>query len=119
MTRKQAVQAAFMALLLATSAGASECRAVEITQYFPVAVAGGPCPRPEWGWKIKYELRPAGTHNYGGSAVLECQRIAFMRGYQPSGEEDWLNILNRLVMAEMYVPYYGPREIWDITGYFF
>ena len=42
-----------------------------------------------------------------------------MRGHTPSGEEDWINVLDRLAMAEMYVPYYVGLEIWDITGFSF
>jgi hypothetical protein len=117
--RSTTLLACLGALLLWPAIDVRQCVAGEITQYFPAAAAGETAPRPESGWRIKYEILAAGTHNYGGSAVWEFQSVEFMRGYKPSGEEDWIKILNNLVLAEMYVPYYNGMEIWDITGYFF
>jgi len=106
----------FLSLL---SAGAPNSVAAEVTQYFPAVPPGTPPPRPETGWRIKYEILPSRTHNYGGSAVWEIQSVEFMRGYKLTGEQDWIKILNNLVLAEVYVPYYDGTEIWDIGGHVF
>lgn len=90
-----------------------------ITQYFPAAAAGQPQPAPESGWRIHWNVLKTGSHGYGGSAVLEFDRIEFMRGYADDGSEDWHTVLTNLAMAEMYVPYNDGEEIWDITGYSF
>ncbi len=102
-----------------TLAGISgEGLASEITQYFPAPVGGASAPKPETGWRIKYEILPARGNSYGNSAVWEFQSIEFMRGYTPSGEEDWIKVLNNLALGEMYVPYNDGREIFDISGTF-
>jgi Cu2+-containing amine oxidase len=88
----------------------------ELVQYFPAVPDGNPAPRPESGWKISWLVRQPGTHDYGGSAVWELRDIRFMRGYNADGSEDWVNVLNRLAMAEMYVPYHEGTYFLDISG---
>ena len=93
--------------------------AASLKKTFP-AVPPGNAPVPaETGWKIEWEVLEAGTHDYGGSAVMEISKAEFMRGYKPDGSEDWVVVLDNLAMAEMYVPYNDGREIFDITGYSF
>jgi len=92
--------------------------ATEVTQFFPAVAPGQTPPQPESGWRIKYEILPAGSHTYGSSAVWELQSVEFMRGYK-SGQPDWIRILDNLVLAEMYVPYYDGTEIFDIGGSYF
>jgi hypothetical protein len=103
--------------------------AAELTQYFPVAPPGQPAPPRESGWKITWQILPQGRivnqtlvekHPYGGSAVWEIQSVDFMRGHKPDGNEDWVRILDRLAMAEMYVAYHNNEtEFWDITQFTF
>ena len=114
------------ALLLLAVAGLSlvcaqdRATAAELTQYFPAVPAGQQAPTPRCGWKIRWQVLERGTHNYGGSAVLEIQSVEFMKGYKADGSEDWIKVLNNLAMAEMYVPYHdGSTEFFDITGFSF
>jgi primary-amine oxidase len=88
----------------------------ELTQYFPAVPEGKPAPRPESGWKIGWIVRQPKTHDYGGSAVWELRDIRFMKGYNADGSEDWVTVLNRLAMAEMYVPYHEGTYFLDISG---
>lgn len=99
--------------------------AEELTQYFPAAPAGRPAARRESGWKITWQVLEAAkgdlaTHGYGGSAVWEIRSVDFMRGYKADGSEDWVRVLNKLAMAEMYVPYHNNKtEFFDIAGFKF
>lgn len=97
-----------------------DARAGEITQYFPVDADGSVSTNPESGWRLKWEVLERDTHSYGGSAVLEIQSVEFMKGYKDDGSEDWIKILNNLVLAEMYVPYNdGSTAFYDISGFNF
>jgi Copper amine oxidase, enzyme domain len=94
----------------------------EIVQYFPASPDGQPSPRPESGWRITYSiLKPSSIGNcigveqdYGCAEVLELQGVEFMRGYKPSGEEDWIRVLNRLALAELVVVYNSGFTMWDV-----
>ena len=97
-------------------AGATPAAAGELTQYFPAVPDGQPAPRAESGWKISWLVRQPGTHDYGGSAVWELRDVRFMKGYNADGSEDWVTVLNRLAMAEMYVPYHEGTYFLDISG---
>jgi len=90
--------------------------AQQLTQYFPAVPDGQPAPRAESGWKISWLVRQPGTHDYGGSAVWELRDIRFMKGYHADGSEDWVTVLNRLAMAEMYVPYHEGTYFLDVSG---
>lgn len=105
--------------LLGFIASATVASAGSITRFFPAAPPGQAQPAAETGWRIQWNVLSAGNHGYGGSAVLEFERIEFMRGYRDDGSEDWHTLLTNLAMAEMYVPYNDGSEIWDITGFFF
>jgi hypothetical protein len=101
----------------ALAAGAAmPAGAGELTQYFPAVPDGKPVPRAESGWKISWLVRQPGTHDYGGSAVWELRDISFMKGHNADGSEDWVTVLNRLAMAEMYVPYHEGTYFLDISG---
>jgi len=99
--------------------------AEELTQYFPVTIKGQPAAKRESGWRINWRVLPPARdkiaqHGYGMAAVWEFQSIDFMKGYRPDGSEDWVRILNRLALAEMYVPYNQyKQEFFDITSYAF
>ena len=104
-------------LAIATGLTVSAVDAGEITQYFPVQADGTPVASPESGWRIRWEALDAGSHGYGTSAVWEIQSVEFMKGRNDDGSEDWIQVLNNLVMAEMYVPYNdGQTAFYDITG---
>jgi hypothetical protein len=107
-----------VALALASLGGWAPARAAEIVQYFPVTPPGAPPAPVETGWRIRYEILPSLTHGYGGAAVWEFQSVEFMRGYTPTGDQDWIKILDNLALAEMYVPYYGDGyEVFDLQGF--
>jgi hypothetical protein len=91
-------------------------RAGELTQFFPASPEGETAERPESGWKISWLIREARSHSYGGSAVWELRDIRFMKGYRPDGSQDWVTVLNRLALAEMYVPYHQGLYFLDISG---
>ena len=113
-----AVMWCFLSALITQSI--STAYAGEITQFFPAVPAGETEHPAESGWRIKWEVLEAGTHSYGGSAVLEFQSIEFMRGKKEDGTDDWIKILNNLAMAEMYVPYNdGSTAFFDISGFRF
>src|SRR5262245_28166178 len=95
---------------------AAPAHAVELTQYFPAVPEGLPAPRPQSGWKLAWQVREPGSHDYGGSAVWEFQSIRFMKGYNADGSQDWVTVLNRLALAEMYVPYHQGLFFLDISG---
>ncbi|HKZ95978.1 MAG TPA: hypothetical protein VJ045_03255 [Hyphomicrobiaceae bacterium] len=103
-------------LIAASPKWAGPALAAEVVQYFP---DGTQPPEAESGWRLNYEILRPNTHGYGGSAVLVFTGVEFMRGYKPPGEQDWIRILNNLVLVEMYVPYNDGTEIFDITGYSF
>jgi hypothetical protein len=88
----------------------------ELTQYFPAVPDGETAKRPESGWKIAWQVRQPKTHDYGGTAVWELQSVRFMKGYNADGSQDWVTVLNRLALAEMYVPYHEGRYFLDISG---
>jgi Cu2+-containing amine oxidase len=88
----------------------------ELTQFFPAVPDGEAAKRPESGWTIAWQVRQPKTHGYGGSAVWELQNIRFMKGYNADGSQDWVTVLNRLALAEMYVPYHDGRYFLDISG---
>lgn len=124
---KRRPRAAFLLLAFALFGLAciTTAAADEITQYFPVTVSGEPPAKRESGWRITWHVYPparkkVATHLYGGSSVWEIRSIDFMKGYRPDGSEDWVRVLNRLAMAEMYVPYHdGKTEFFDITQFEF
>ena len=99
--------------------------AEELTQYFPVTIKNQSDAKRESGWRINWRILPPARdkiaqHGYGMAAVWEFQSIDFMKGYRPDGSEDWVRILNRLALAEMYVPYNQyKQEFFDITSYAF
>jgi hypothetical protein len=95
----------------------------EIVQYFPAVPSGQTPPRAESGWRIKYEILPApvacvdNQNAYGCSDVLEIQGVEFMRGYTESGDQNWIRILNKIALAEMFVVYNnGINPVFDIYG---
>jgi Copper amine oxidase, enzyme domain len=112
-------RAAFALLVSASMAFAHSpvpAWAGELTQYFPAVPDGEAAKRPESGWKIAWQVRQPKTHDYGGSAVWELQSVRFMKGYNADGSQDWVTVLNRLALAEMYVPYHEGRYFLDISG---
>lgn len=102
---------------LAALTGAA--RATELTQYFPAVPDGQTAPARQSGWRLRWEVLAPGTHNYGGSAILEFQSIEFMKGVKPDGTEDWIKILNNLALVEMYVPYNSGTAFFDVSGFSF
>lgn len=112
-----AIVGLFLTVAAAALGPSDPAHAVEIVQYFPVAAPDVlPALFPDTGWRIRYEILNPLTHGYGGAGVWEIQSVEFMRGYTPSGEPDWVRVLNNLALAEMYVPYYDGFEIWDVQG---
>lgn len=89
----------------------------EIEQCFPAPLA---CPEAESGWRIKWRIFPAGYSSspnfYGHSAVWEITSVEFMRG-RHDGAPDWVKILNRLALADIFVPYNNGRRVYDIGGF--
>ena len=57
--RSTTLLACLGALLLWPAIDVRQCVAGEITQYFPAVAAGETAPRPEFGWRIKYEISPS------------------------------------------------------------
>ncbi|MGI9421570.1 MAG: hypothetical protein ACR2PA_00065 [Hyphomicrobiaceae bacterium] len=111
-----------LAILTLIVAGSIVVSAVagELTQYFPAVPSGQTPPAKESGWRITWQVLEPGTHNYGGSAILEFQSVEFMKGLKPDGSEDWIKVLNNLALAEMYVPYNdGATEFLDISNFNF
>jgi copper amine oxidase-like protein len=96
----------------------------EVERFFPVGPNGEPPAVPESGWRIHYEIvnpKPPRTcfsePNYGCGTVLELQSVEFMRGRKPSGEPDWVRVLNKLALAEMLVIYNNDRTFSDIGNF--
>jgi Cu2+-containing amine oxidase len=128
LSKRRRPRAAFLICAVAclgVLTGSPEARAEEIIQYFPVTVRGEPPAKRESGWRINWRILPTAKdkvaqHGYGRAAVWELQGIDYMKGYRPDGSEDWVRILNRMALAEMYVPYNQyKQEFFDITNYDF